>query len=459
MKGVCVTYTPLLLRELLEYPIRVKRRELNPQTSAAAEAFDLGMFRRQQTTFAVLNLFVLAILLLFHTLFSPVLGNPSPRLLFTLGAAFLLQLLAVIWLRTQSAVSASAAAVLTWVSILFNLSLALLFTFFTNREDSPYFVLLALPILQAAYHFRISALVGVIAVADLMMFLWVWHFSTFHPPVHASEYLEAGVIALIYSLVGLLVWNLVNRIRDEQSQLMQSMLELERTRVKLAQEEKLAAVGRLSSAIAHEIRNPVAMISSSMATAESSEATPELRKEMYAIAGAEAARLEKLTSEFLSYARPASPNRAPTAVRDLLGYIAEITQPYALQKQVSIAAEVNDSLCVEIDAAQVQRALLNLVMNGVEAAPSGSTVYLRANSLPDGTVHIEVENKGERIGEEVLANIFEPFYTTKPEGTGLGLAIARNIARAHGGDVYVARNQPGQVCFALTLKGNTATGE
>ena len=437
----------------------MKRREINPRTRAAAEAFALGLFRRQQTTFAVLNLFVLAILLLFHTLFSPVLGSPSPRLLFTLGAAFLLQLLAVIWLRTLGAVSASAAVILTWASILFNLFLALLLTFLTNREDSPYFVLLALPVLQAAYHFRITALVGVIAVADLTMFLWVWHFSMFHPPVPASEYLEAGVIALIYSLVGLLVWNLVSRIRDEQYQLRQSMLELERTRVKLAHEEKLAAVGRLSSAIAHEIRNPVAMITSSMATAESAEATPELRKEMYAIAGAEAARLERLTSEFLSYARPVSLNRTPTAIRDLLGYIAEIAQPYALQKQVSITAEVSDSSCVEIDVAQVQRALLNLVMNAVEAATSGSTVYLRANRLQDGTVHIEVENNGERVGEEVLANIFEPFYTTKPAGTGLGLAIARNIARAHGGDVCVARNQPGQVCFALTLKDNAATGE
>ena len=450
---------PLLLRELLEYPIRVKRRKINSRTHAAAEVFELGLFRRQQITFAVLNLFVLAILLLFHTLFSPVLGNPSPRLLVTLGAAFLLQLLAIIWLRTQSAVSASAATALTWASILFNLSLALLFTLFTNREESPYFVLLALPVLQAAYHFRISALVGVIAAADLMMFLWVWHFSTFHPPVHASEYFEAGVIALIYSLVGLLVWNLVSRIRDEQYQLRQSMQELERTRVKLAHEEKLAAVGRLSSAIAHEIRNPVAMIASSMATAESAGATPELRKEMYAIAAAEAARLERLTSDFLSYARPALLNRTPTALRDLLGYIAEIAQPYALQKQVSITAEVDDSLCVEIDVAQVQRALLNLVMNAVEAATSGSTVFLRANRLQDNTVHIEVENKGEPIGEEVLANIFEPFYTTKPAGTGLGLAIARNIARAHGGDVYVARNHPGQICFALTLKGNTATGE
>ena len=436
----------------------VKRREIDPQTRAAAGPFDVEHFRRQQTTFAVLNLFLLAILLLFHTLFSDILGSPSARLLVTLGAAFLLQLLALIWLRTQTAISASRAGVLLWASIVFNLSLAVLFTFFVNRAESPYWVLLALPVLQAAYHFRMPALIGVIATVDSILFFWVWHFATFHSRVYATEYPEAGIVALIYSLVGLLVWSLVKQIRADQDQLKQNMLELDRTRVRLAREEKLAAVGRLSSAIAHEIRNPVAMIASSMATAESAEATPELRKEMYSIASAEATRLEKLTSDFLSYARPVSLNRTPTAMRDLLGYVAEIAKPYALHKQVTIAAETNDTLCAEIDSAQIHRALLNLVMNAVDAAPSGSTVYLRASSSQDGMLHLEVEDRGSPIDETVLANMFEPFYTTKPQGTGLGLAIARNIARSHGGDVFVARNEPEHVCFTLTLKENT-TGE
>ena len=69
-----------------------------------------------------------------------------------------------------------------------------------------------------------------------------------------------------------------------------------------------------------------------------------------------------------------------------------------------------------------------------------------------GEVQIEVENVGQPIREEVLANIFEPFYTTKPQGTGLGLAIARNIARAHGGDIVVASNEPTKVCFTILLK-------
>ena len=410
-----------------------------------------------QTIFAILNLFVLAALLLLHTLFSNVLGDPSPRLLITLGAAFLITLLEVLWLRSRPELSPASTQVLSWASIAFNFCLALLFTFFTDRGDSPYFVLLALPVLKAAYQFRLPALLGIITVADSMMIFWVWHFSTFHPPVHPSEYLKAGTLALIYSSTGLLVWSLVTRLREDQEQIKNDMYELEQTRSRLAQEEKLAAVGRLSSAIAHEIRNPVAMIASSMATAESDGCTEDLRKEMYAIASAEATRLEKLTTDFLSYARPAPPARTPTIIRDLLAYVEDVAAPYGLKKQVSLALEANSSLELEIDATQVQRAVLNLLMNAIDAAPDGSTVYMRAESLSDSGARIEIENSGEPIRADAVTRIFEPFYTTKPTGTGLGLAITRNIARAHGGDVILASNQPQRICFELTLKHDSGT--
>jgi signal transduction histidine kinase len=409
-------------------------------------------FRLRQITVAVLNLFVLAALLLLHTLFSALLGEPSPWLLVALGFAFLVMLLEIFWLLARSTFSETMIATLSWASVVFNLCLAVLFTLLTNREDSPYFVLLAIPVLQAAYQFALPALVGVIAISDSMMLFWVWHYSTYHPPVLASEYLEAGTIALIYSLVGLLVWSLVNQLRWNQGQLEQKIYDLERTRVQLAEEEKLAAVGRLSSAIAHEIRNPVAMITSSMATAESEAATPEARKEMYSIAAAEAERLERLTRDFLSYARPSAPQRTEVSISELLGYIAEVANAYAQRKGVTIAADFDGALRATVDSAQFQRALLNLVMNAIDAADANTVLRLRAERMAVGELRIEVENSGAPIPDDVLAKIFEPFYTTKTHGTGLGLAIARNIARAHGGDVCVWRNQPGRVCFAITFK-------
>ena len=107
-------------------------------------------------------------------------------------------------------------------------------------------------------------------------------------------------------------------------------------------EEKLAVVGRLSSAVAHEIRNPVSIIASSLVTADRPEVGEQQRREMLAIARSEAARLEKLTSDFLSYARPSQPKRNPVALTDVLGYIAEIANVHASKKDIGISVESDE---------------------------------------------------------------------------------------------------------------------
>jgi two-component system, NtrC family, sensor histidine kinase HydH len=414
--------------------------------------FDFESFRQQEMVFATLNLFVLAGLLLLHSLFSSLLGPPSPALLVTLGAAFLFKMLELLWLwanvQTHSKVLAD---IVVWISISLNIALALLLTFFTNRGNSPYFVLLALPVLQAAYRFRLPTCISVIVVADSMTFFWVWHFAEFQPPIYASEYLEAGVISVVYALMGLLVWLLVNQLRSDQRKLADNLGELERTRERLMIEEKLAVVGRLSSAIAHEIRNPVAIIASSLITADRPEVGEQQRKEMHAIARSEAARLEKLTSDFLSYARPSLPKRNPVVLTEVLGYITEIAGVHDSKKEIRITVEGDDGLRANVDREQLQRALLNLLLNAIDATPVGGHVVVRCSRPSAQSVELQVENSGDPIPEEVLSRIFEPFYTTKPHGTGLGLAISRNIARVQGGDLIVARNEPGHVCFTMTV--------
>jgi signal transduction histidine kinase len=423
-----------------------------PRTIPVLARLDFETFRQREMVFATLNLFVLAALLLLHTLFSSLLGQPSSALLVTLGTAFLLKMLELFWLwasvRTLSKVLAD---IVVWISLSLNIALALLLTFFTNRGNSPYFVLLALPVLQAAYRFRLPACISVIVVADSITFFWVWHFAESQPPLYASEYLEAGVISVVYALMGLLVWLLVNQLRSDQRKLADNLRELERTRERLMVEEKLAVVGRLSSAVAHEIRNPVSIIASALVTADRPEVGEQQRREMHAIARSEAARLERLTSDFLSYARPSQPKRNPIALADVLGYIAEIANVQASKRGIRIAVEGEDGLRANVDREQLQRALLNLLLNAIDATPVGGHVAIRCSRPSAQSVELQVENSGDPIPEEVLSRIFEPFYTTKPHGTGLGLAISRNIARVQGGDLIIARNEPGHVCFTMTV--------
>ena len=223
-------------------------------------------------------------------------------------------------------------------------------------------------------------------------------------------------------------------------------------------DEKLAAVGRFSSAIAHEIRNPVAMISSALATARNGGLSSEERQEMFDIAAKEASRLEKLTGDFLAYARPRPPAMHPGDVAESIGYIADICRPHASEKAVTIQTEAPDGLSAKIDSGQIQQALLNLVMNAIEASPSGAVVSLRGKR-DDAVIRVEIENTNGPIPRDAVERVFEPFFTTKPAGTGLGLAIARNIARGHGGELMLSRNEACSVQFSMTFPAYTEGSE
>jgi two-component system sensor histidine kinase AtoS len=274
-----------------------------------------------------------------------------------------------------------------------------------------------------------------------------WYFGK-HPPLDVGEYFEAGITSLVFAIVGVLVWMLVGDLRRKESRLASNVLDLERAREKLLREEKLAAMGRLSSAIAHEIRNPVAMIASSLATAK--QLSGSEREEMFEIASDEANRLAQLTSGFLDYASTRPPTPTDTPVADTVAYVADAARAYASHKGVRFEVEAPDNLMIRADASQVQQALMNLVLNAVDASPQAGTIALVGRCSDRGAA-IDVENTGAPISESALARIFEPFFTTKPRGTGLGLAIARNIARAQGGDLILADNHPACVRFSLIL--------
>ena len=415
-------------------------------------AADLPSFRRQETVFVVLNLGLLAVLLLLHISFASYLGPPSRSLILVLSAVFLLNVFELIWVqRLTTQLKPGTLSLLTWSSICLNLSAAGLLTVLTNHEDSPYFTLAMVPVLLAAFRLSLPAVVAVIGAASFLNFAATEYFFRRHPPADIGEFFEAGVSALVFAMVGLVVWLLMKQIRDHENILARNLLELKQTRARLLEEETLAAVGRLSSAIAHEIRNPVAMISSSLAMAQHGHLDAEHQNEMRDIAAREASRLEKLTTDFLTYARPRKPEPGPNSVRDTLAYVASVCRAHAGDKQVRIEIDAPESLEAELDPAQIQQALLNLVMNAIDASPQGGTVRLKSDWDGFSEVKMSVTNCGPEIPERVMPRIFEPFFTTKARGTGLGLAIARNIARAHGGELSVCSNQNDNVCFCLRL--------
>jgi signal transduction histidine kinase len=403
-------------------------------------------------TFSVLNLIALATLLLIHIFFANHFGMPTPTLVLILGAAFVLRAVELVWTQSRTfPVSPSTSRALTWASIALNLALAFVAAMLTNRPDAQYFVLLVMPIIEGAFSFGLFTTAMIIVAAAALNFLWIMDYAMHqHRPIPPGEYFEAGTISLIYAFVGFLVWMLANDLRRNQVRLARNLSELEQTRERLVTEEKLGAVGRLASAIAHEIRNPVAMISSSLATAGRADLDAEQRETMYRIAAQEATRLEQLTNDFLAYARPRPPAKSVNNASDLLNYVADLSQANAESKHISLVVVAPEEVLCECDSSGLQQVLLNLVMNAIDACPENEAVKLRAVKTGE-SVLIEIENPGSGIAPDASAHIFEPFFTTKSRGTGLGLAIARNVARSQGGDVTLAVNGPEHVTFSVTL--------
>ena len=433
---------------MLSY-LNVLRRNQSMSVLLGAE---FNSFRQQETIFIILNLFIIATLLLVHTIFASYWGFPSVLLVTILAAALFAQGTELFWLTSRAThLKSQGMMLLSWASICFNILLAIILSTITNREDTQYFVIMTVPVLVAAFRLNLRSTLAVLAVVDGTNGFWVWQYARHQFPTPVNEYVETGTISLIYTVVGLLVWLLVNQLHQKEAQLARSLVELETAKERLVQEEKLAAVGRLASGIAHEIRNPISSIVSALATAREIGLDASARDEMFAIAAKESHRLERLTTDFLAYARQRTPQRAPSSLDDTLGYVADVCRPRGNEKGVSIHAHSSGGLAANMDASHVQQALVDLVWNAVEASPPGGRVVLRAESNRDGSVRIEVEDTGSCIPPSSVERIFEPFFTTKPHGTGLGLAIARNIARAHGGDLILSANGPGRVCFALTI--------
>jgi two-component system, NtrC family, sensor histidine kinase HydH len=424
--------------------------------SASDFAADLESVKAEQSLLILLNLAVLAGLVFVHTVFLSLLGPPSSLLIILVAVRFLMLVAELLWLQNLKINAQWPVTLYPHLSIWLSIAFAFLASYVASSigvigiADSHYWVLMVLPLISAAFYFRLPGALAVTGVAIALTFVQVWLFFQRHPPTDVTEYFEAATVGLIFLVVGLVVWFLVTYLRQEQVKLRNNLAELNRTRDRLTREEKLAAVGRLASGIAHEVRNPVAMISSSLTMAMRDTSDLKIRAEMFAVATEEAARLEKMTSDFLAYARVKEPVSKTVFLHDTLGYVASLGQAMATSANVVIRLDVAQNLQAMIDDSQIQSALLNLVTNALDAMPSGGQLTLGALMESDNLV-IYVENSGDQLSAEIAQHIFEPFFTTKEVGTGLGLSIVHNIAQAHGGDATLAVNESGRVRFVITL--------
>ncbi len=258
-----------------------------------------------------------------------------------------------------------------------------------------------------------------------------------------------------FALLGYLIGALVEGRRRDRvaAAVIRAQVEtISAARARLVQSEKLAALGQLATAIAHEVRNPLAVIrSAAQGLGESAAPDDADAHRACAFITAEIDRLSNVITSLLAFARP--PQLAPREVavgalfdRALL-LAADDLAEHDLRIRRHDAADVPP---VRADPDLVCQVLLGLLANATAAAPRGGDIALEA-SATDGAVELAVADSGPGVAPELRERVFEPFFTTRTRGTGLGLAVARQIVEAHGGRIDVGDRPGGGARFVIRL--------
>jgi len=232
------------------------------------------------------------------------------------------------------------------------------------------------------------------------------------------------------------------------------MLEVKALEAQVLHRERLSALGNLAAGVAHEVRNPLSVISMGLQRLKI-EFQPTQDEDEYSrltqLMLGEVHRLNSIVEQFLSLARPLEIKPAELSVQDLLNELAILVEAEGRQSKVQIRVVAPLTLPpLKADREYLRQSLLNLILNGLQVMPEGGTLTLEAKTS-NGKFLIGVTDTGTGLTAENQRRIFEPYFTTKAKGTGLGLAISRRIIEAHGGTITAANQSGGGCRFEISL--------
>jgi signal transduction histidine kinase len=218
--------------------------------------------------------------------------------------------------------------------------------------------------------------------------------------------------------------------------------------------QKLAALGRLTSGVAHEVKNPLnAMrIHLELVKTRLAAGTQTGVKDNLDVIAHEIQRLDRVVQGFLKFMRPQELNVGPVAVGSFLDEVARLMEPEAARAGTKIVLDIAADLpAVSGDAELLQQACTNLVTNAIQAMPGGGKVTLAARRGPQGTIEVRVSDDGVGIPPEDLDRVFRLYYTTKPGGSGIGLSMVYRIVQLHDGRIDIESEMGCGTAMVLTL--------
>lgn len=238
---------------------------------------------------------------------------------------------------------------------------------------------------------------------------------------------------------------------------------LKRIQERLLQAERLAAVGELSSYIAHNIRNPLASIrSSAQAALRESDVPEEVRTDLNSIIDT-VDHLKQWVHNFLFALKPITPTLTPCDLNRVITEALDVVRPMVDGKRIQVDLNLSPMLpLVPLDEGYLEQALISLLTNACEATPHKGRVAITSRLIPEsegaGAIGVELADGGEGIPPELLQKVFAPYFSTKSDGVGLGLTMAQKIISSHGGNLTLSNRPEGGAAAQILLPISHPTG-
>jgi signal transduction histidine kinase len=247
------------------------------------------------------------------------------------------------------------------------------------------------------------------------------------------------ILATLGVIMGLLFLVLRQIVKQAEVILERRQQEQIALEAQLHQSERLAALGEMTAGVAHEIRNPLGIISSTAEILQQRLARYEPQDRLAQIIVEESNRLNEKVTEFLDFSRPRVPNLRPCDLDGVINRSLELLQPEIHRRGITVVRDYHrNGRPQTADPDLLHQAVLNILLNAIQATPDGGrlTVSTDFGPLEQGAV-LRFADNGEGIDPETLKKIFNPFFTTKEKGSGLGLPIVKSIIESHQGHIRI----------------------
>jgi signal transduction histidine kinase len=226
---------------------------------------------------------------------------------------------------------------------------------------------------------------------------------------------------------------------------------IQSARRELIQKEQIATIGRLSTSIVHDLRNPLAAIYGGAEMMVDSDLPPSQVKRLSRNIYRASRRIQELLQDLVNVSRGKQKSAEVCRLRDVIGAAWDILAREAETQSVTVSFDVPEEIELPLERSRMERVFANLFSNSLDAMPDGGRVDVVA-WREDSTVLVEVSDTGPGISSEVRALLFQPFHSSKRNGLGLGLALSRQTVLDHGGDMWADAGDSGGARFCLRLE-------